>query len=125
MQYHPLPSVTWPSIVEQRCCIAVNNNYTVGEDDRLYSILTDHSSMVEELSACVLHPAIYYPVHQLHYLLHWVRPSSWGYYGLPINNNVTDEACDAIIMAIKKNTSLVELHIYDNPISGECANSLL
>ena len=36
-------------------------------------------------------------------------------------NNITDEACDAIIMALKKNTSLVHLHMNSNPISGECA----
>ena len=34
---------------------------------------------------------------------------------------ITDEACDAIVMAMKKNTSLVELHMEGNRISGECA----
>ena len=36
-------------------------------------------------------------------------------------NNVTDidEACDAIIVATKKNISLVELNMYNNPLSGE------
>ena len=36
-------------------------------------------------------------------------------------NNIIDEACDAIIMAMRKNTSLVELYMNGNPISGECA----
>ena len=30
-------------------------------------------------------------------------------------NNITDEACDAIIMAMKKNTSLVELSMNEQP----------
>ena len=41
------------------------------------------------------------------------------------HNNITDEACDAIIMAMKKNASLVELFMYDNPISEECAQKIV
>ena len=41
------------------------------------------------------------------------------------NNAITDEACDAIIMAMKKNTSLVELNMHGNPISGECAQLIV
>ena len=41
------------------------------------------------------------------------------------HNNITDEACDAIIMAMKKNTSLLQLDIYNNPISGECAQLIV
>ena len=45
---------------------------------------------------------------------------------LSINwNDVTDEACDAIIMAMKKNISLVELRMSNNPISGECAQLIV
>ena len=32
---------------------------------------------------------------------------------------------DAIIMAMKKNTSLVKLTMYHNPISGECAQLIV
>ena len=41
------------------------------------------------------------------------------------NNDITDEACDAIIMAIKKNASLVRLYMSSNPISGECAQLIV
>ena len=44
---------------------------------------------------------------------------------LIINNDITDEACDAIIMAMKKNTSLVGLKMYGNPINGECAQLIV
>ena len=41
------------------------------------------------------------------------------------HNAITDEACDAIIMAMKKNTSLGELYMQRNPISGECAQLIV
>ena len=99
----------------------ISGNYTVGEDDRLYRILTDHSSMVEKL------------------YMNFTNLSSSGAIKLFTSlseakklrilwiefNNVTDEACDAIIMAMKKNTSLVILDMCDNPISGECAQLIV
>ena len=99
----------------------ISYNYTVGEDDRLYRILTDHSSMVEKL------------------YMNYTNFSSSGAIKLftslseakklrildIAHNNITDEACDAIIMAMKKNTSLVELNMHYNPISGECAQLIV
>ena len=99
----------------------ISNNHTVGEDDRLYRILTDHSSMVEEL------------------YMYFTKLSSSGAIKLFTSlseakklrilgihyNNITDEACDAIIMAMKKNISLVELNMYSNPISGECVQLIV
>ena len=38
-------------------------------------------------------------------------------------NNITDEACDAIVMAVRKNASLVKLHMHYNPISGDVHSS--
>ena len=88
-----------------------------GEDDRLYRIITDQSSMVEWLEmsnnslssngAIKLFTALS-DGKKLRYL--WIT-----------SNNVTVEACEAIIMAMRKNTSLVELYMNNNPISGECA----
>ena len=40
-------------------------------------------------------------------------------------NDITDKACDAIIMAMKKNTSLVRLYMHDNGISGKCAQLIV
>ena len=99
----------------------ISYNYTVGEDDRLYRILTDHSSMVEKL------------------YMNYTNFSSSGAIKLftslseakklrildIAHNNITDEACDAIIMAMKKNTSLVRLYMSPNPISGECAQLIV
>ena len=101
--------------------LIIGSNNTIGEDDRLYRILTDHSSMVEEL------------------YIHYTNLSSSAAIKLFTSlseakklrildikqNNITDEACDAIIMAMKKNTSLVELYMHYNPISGECAQLIV
>ena len=99
----------------------ISGNNTVGEDERLYSIISDSSSMLEVL------------------LMHYTKLSSNAAIKLftalsegkklrilVINNNdITDEACDAIIMAMKKNTSLVLLMMHNNPISGECAQLIV
>ena len=95
----------------------INDNNIDGEDDRLYRIITDQSSMLEVLDmkynnlssndAIKLFTALS-DGKKLGKL--WIN-----------NNNITDEACDAIIMAMKKNTSLVVLSMHHNPISGECA----
>ena len=99
----------------------IGYNKGVGEDDRLYRIITDDSSMVEEL------------------FMYNVNLSSIGAIKLFTalsdaknlrllcisHNNITDEACDAIIMALMKNTSLVELYMHNNLISGECAQLIV
>ena len=99
----------------------IYNNNTVGEDERLYSIISDPSSVLEELD------------------MNSTKLSSSGAIKLftalsegkklKILNisysEITDEACDAIIMAMKKNNSLVRLYMYDNPISGECAQLIV
>ena len=101
--------------------LIINRNNTIGEDERLYSIISDPSSMVEEL------------------YMNSTKLSSSGAIKLftalsedkklrvlhIANNDITDEACDAIIMATKKNNSLVELDMYGNPISGECAQIIV
>ena len=94
--------------------ISINN--IDGEDDRLYRVITDQSSMVEELNmsynnlssngAIKLFTALS-DAKKLRIL--WI-----------VSNNIIDEACDAIVMAMKMNTSLIGLALY-SPISGECA----
>ena len=99
----------------------IDHNEIVGEDERLYSFISDPSSVLEEL-------------HMLHIklssnaaikLFAALRDSK-KLKTLDIGHNyITDEACDAITMAMKKNTSLVELYMKGNRISGECARLIV
>ena len=99
----------------------ISDNYTVGEDERLYSIISDPSSVLEELyirsTKLSSNAAI---------KLFTALSDGKKLRILDIrNDNITDEAFDAIIKAIKKNTSLVELCMYDNHISKECAQLIV
>ena len=101
--------------------LTINYNKTVGEGDRLYRIITDDCSVVEELhmygvnlsssGAIKLFTALS-ESKKLREL--WIN-----------NNNITEEAGGAIIMAMKKNASLVLLSIEHNPISGKCAQLIV
>ena len=93
----------------------ITGNYTIGENQQLYYILTDPSTMLEELNM-------------------WrTRLSSTGatylFTALKDNNtlkdlyidlnSITDDACDVITTALEKNSCLVKLSINDNPLSSE------
>ena len=99
----------------------IGGNNTVGEDEKLYSIISDPSSVLEKLymdftkllsnAAIKLFTALS-EGKKLRML--WI-----------IGISVTDEACDSIIMAMKKNTSLVQLCMHGNPISEKCAQLIV
>ena len=95
----------------------IGDNNIDGEDDRLYRIITDQSSMVEVLYMWNNNLSSNGAIKLFTALSDGKKLRALYIY----HNNITDEACDAIIMAMKKNTSLVELHMDHNPISGECA----
>ena len=101
--------------------LIISGNKTVGEEDRLYRILTDHSSMVEVLYMTSTNLSSSATIRLFHLLSEAKKLRILGIG----NNSITDEACDAIIMAMKKNTSLVELNMYNNPINGEYAQLIV
>ena len=98
----------------------IGSNKIIG-DDRLYSVISHPSSMLEVLymystklssnAAIKLFTAL-----SEGKKLRILRIS---------HNNINDEACDALMMAMKKNTSLVELFMHDNPISEKCAQLIV
>ena len=97
--------------------LTVSGNKTVGEDDGLYRVITDQSSMVEELYMWSTKLSSVAAI-KLFNALGEARKLKI----LEINSNdVTDEACDSIVVAMKKNTSLIKLSLCRNPISIECA----
>ena len=99
----------------------IGDNHLVGEDERLYSIISDPSSRLEELNMS----SIFLSINAV-FKLFAALSDSKTLKVLSISHNcITDEDCDTIIMALKKNTSLVELRMFNNPISGECAQLIV
>ena len=99
----------------------VRRNNTVGENERLYSIISDPSSMLEELNMSFIKLSSNAAIKLFTALSEGKKLRVlWIDY-----NDITDEACNAIITAIKKNSSLVELHMEGNRITGECAELIV
>ena len=99
----------------------IDNNNIVGEDERLYSIISDPSSMIEVLFMNYTNLSSNAAIK-----LFTTLCKSKKLRTIKItDNNITDEACDAIIMAMKKNASLVALYMDGNPISEKCAQLIV
>ena len=95
--------------------LVINGNHTIGEDEQLYSILTNPSTMLETLNmdntalssraAIALFTAL-----KDNNSLKWLDIA---------HNDVTDDASDAITTALQRNSCLVELDMTHNPLTGE------
>ena len=95
--------------------LGIDGNDTIGEDQQLYSMLTNPSTELEQL------------------YMHHTSLSSRGARSLFtavkennklkvlfINDNpITDDACDVITTALQRNSCLVILYMYSNPLSSE------
>ena len=99
----------------------ISYNRTVGEDERLYRIITDDSSMVEELIMTHIDLSSSGAIKLFTALSEAKKLRILRIY----SNYIADGACDAIIMAMKKNTSLAKLNMYNNPISLESAQLIV
>ena len=97
------------------------DNQTVGEDERLYSIISDPSSMLEVLYMYSIKLSSNAAIKLFTALSDGKKLRILWIY----DNDITDEACDAIIMAMTKSTSLVFLSMSGNPISGECSQLIV
>ena len=93
----------------------IGGNRTIGEDEQLYSILTNPSTMLERLymydTALSSRAAI---------ALFTALKDNNSLKRLNIaRNDVTDDASDAITTALQRNSCLVTLNMYRNPLTGE------
>ena len=95
--------------------LAVAGNDTIGEDQKLYSMLSNPSGVLETLimwdtqlssrAATDLFTAV---------------KDNNKLKELDIDHNdITDDTCDAITTALESNSCLVTLYMYDNPLSNE------
>ena len=95
--------------------LMIDGNDTIGEDQQLYSMLTNPSTELETLN------------------MHNTSLSSRGaitlFTAVKENNKlkelniggnaITDDACDVITTALQRNSCLVTLYMRDNPLSSE------
>ena len=101
--------------------LGINGNYTIGEDQQLYSMLYNTSSVLEEL---------YMRFTQLS-----SRAATDLFTAVKDNNKlkelyidynaITDDACDAITTALKNNNCLVKLSMYGNSLSSEAILNII
>ena len=95
--------------------LGITGNDTIGEDQQLYSMLYNSSSVLE-----VLHMRSTQLSSRAATDLFTAVKDNNKLKELNINYNaITDDACDAITTALKNNTCLVKLSMYDNPLSSE------
>jgi len=102
--------------------LRISGNETVCEDESLYSILSDPSSMVEELYMTSTKLSSSSTIKLFTVL---GESKKLRILGITNYNDITDEAYDTVIMALKKNTSLVELWMYVSPVSEERAQLII
>ena len=95
--------------------LMIGGNHTVGEDQQLYSMLTNPSSELKKLYiwdtslSCRGAKELFTAIKENNKLKELNMSS----------NAITDDACDVIITALQRNSCLFELIMYGNPLSSE------
>ena len=95
--------------------LVITGNYTIGEDQQLYSMLSKPSSVLETLNMWNTQLSSRAATD----LFTAVKDNN-KLKELYINkNDITDDACDAITTALERNSCLVKLSMHRNPLSNE------
>ena len=101
--------------------LGINSNYTIGEDQQLYSMLTNPSSVLETLTMWNTQLSSRAATD-----LFTAMKDNNKLKKLLINyNDITDDACDAITTALKSNSCLVTLSMGGNPLSSEAILNII
>ena len=95
--------------------LVIAGNYSIGEDQQLYYMLTDLASMLKELYMMSTQLSSQGAIH----LFNAVKDNNTLKELFIDNNFITDDACDVITTALERNSCLVTLGIHDNPLSSE------
>ena len=93
----------------------IHGNHTIGEDEQLYSILTNPFTMLEELIMACTELSSKAAITLFNTLKDNNKLKELNI----AHNDVTDDASDAITTALERNSCLVRLYMYDNPLTGE------
>ena len=96
-------------------------NYTIGEDKQLYSILTNPSTMLETLDMTNTQLSSTAAITLFNTLKdnNKLKELNIG------DNDVTDDASDAITTALERNSCLVKLDMYTNPLTVEAVVNIV
>ena len=93
----------------------ITDNHTIGESEKLYTMLSDPSSMLKHLN--MDHIVLSFTAAKM---LFAATNSSSILQNLDISHNaITDNVVDAIVTALSVNKSLLEIRMNNNPISGD------
>ena len=95
--------------------LLIAHNDTIGEDQQLYYILTDPSTILEELYMWATQLSSQGAIH----LFNAVKDNNTLKKLLIDYNSITDDACDVITTALERNSCLVTLSMSFNPLSSE------
>ena len=95
--------------------LEIDGNDTIGEDQQVYSMLTNPSSVLERLDMQFTQLSSRTATD----LFTVVKDNNKLKVLYLDNNDITDDACDAITNALESNSCLVKLSIYHNPLSNE------
>ena len=95
--------------------LRLNGNYTIGEDEQLYSILTNPSTMLETLDMYNTQLSSTAAIT----LFNTLKDNNKLKQLYICENCVTDDTSDAITTALERNSCLVELHMDHNPLTDE------
>ena len=95
--------------------LGIGYNYTIGEDQQLYYMLTDPSTILEVLYMRFTELSSQGAIH----LFNAVKENNTLKELIIDSNFITDDACNAITMALERNSCLVTLVMYDNLLSSE------
>ena len=105
--------------------LVIGDNHTIGEDQQLYSMLIDPSSVLESSVERLIMRATQLSFRAATHLFTALKDNN-KLKELYIDfNDITDAACDAITTALKSNSCLVTLSMYDNPLSSEAILSII
>ena len=93
----------------------LDGNYTIGEDEQLYSILTNPSTVLETLNMAFTQLSSTAAIR----LFNTLKDNNKLKELYIARNDVTDDASDAITTALERNSCLVRLDIDNNTLTGE------
>ena len=93
----------------------IDRNHSIGENEQLYSMLSNPSTVLERLNMCDTQLSSRAAI-----ALFTAVKDNNKLKSLNIADNaITDDACDAITTALKSNNCLVSLYMYSNLLTSE------